>query len=75
MPTVLRSRQHRQMAPVAARYRAGPDEQAASAMCSEVALPVVPAGGRPALTHSPACDNSESFEHKHGEGERSEQQN
>jgi len=44
-------------------------------MCSEVALPVVSAGGRPGLMHSPACDNSESFEHKHGEGERSEQQN
>jgi imidazole glycerol phosphate synthase subunit HisF len=57
---------------VAARYRAGLDEQATSAMCSEVTLPVVSAGGRPGLTH---FDNSESYEHKHGEGERSEQQN
>jgi hypothetical protein len=44
-------------------------------MCSEVALPVVSAGGGPGLTHSPAHDNSESYEHEHGEGERSEQQN
>jgi hypothetical protein len=43
-------------------------------MCSEVALSVVSAGGRPGLTHFPAFDTKESCEHKHGEGERSEQQ-
>ncbi|MCA1675213.1 MAG: hypothetical protein LC799_24480 [Actinobacteria bacterium] len=60
---------------MAARYRADLDEQAASAMCSEVTLTVVSAGGRPGLTHFPAFDNRESCGHKHGEGERSEQQN